>query len=50
LTLYQLEELVEKYRQRTYNEDIAYLDELGGVQGLAEKLATSCEAGLVPTD
>jgi hypothetical protein len=41
---------VEKYRQRTYNEDVAYLEELGTVQGLAEKLATSCETGIDPSE
>lgn len=31
-----LVQLVEKYRQRTYDEDITYLDEdLGGMKGLA---------------
>ena len=41
---------MEKYRQRTYNEDVAYLEELGTVQGLAEKLATSCENGIDPSE
>ena len=30
IALDDLENLVEKYRQRTYNEDIAYLDQIGG--------------------
>lgn len=46
VTLKELEELVEKYRQRTYNEDIVYLDELGGTNGLFEKLGTSLERGI----
>jgi magnesium-transporting ATPase (P-type) len=53
--------MVECYRQRKYNEDISYIDNLGGnffnnqlsfigAHGLLEKLKTSLEHGLTPLD
>ncbi len=54
--------LVEKYRQRTYTEDLMYIEELGGnyiptftlttitigIHGIAESLHTNLEKGLIP--
>lgn len=46
----QLVDIVEGYRQRTYNEDMMAVENLGGIHGLAEKLCTDANRGLVPTD
>jgi len=46
LTLKDLEDLVNTYRSRTYNEDLSAFDEIGGINGLCEKLCTSVEYGL----
>lgn len=42
----EITEIVESYRSRKLAEDINYLVEHGGVQGLIEKLKTSKENGL----
>lgn len=42
----QLIEIVEKYRQRSYIEDLTYIkDELNGSEGLRTALQTSVEFG-----
>jgi Cation transporter/ATPase, N-terminus len=46
LSLKDLEDLINMYRSRKYNEDIAQFAEYGGVAGLCEKLCTSVEYGL----
>lgn len=43
--------LVEKYRQRVYCDDIEYLEhDLRGLVGLQEGLKTDFEKGLTPVD
>lgn len=42
--------MVEGYRQRVYNEDMMAIDRVGGVQGVMQKLKTSMDKGLDPTD
>lgn len=44
-------QIVEKYRSRKYDEDILHiLNQIGGVESLAEKLKTDIQNGLVPED
>lgn len=43
-------DIVEGYRQRTYNEDMVVMENLGGLQGLLDKLHTSIDKGLTPHD
>lgn len=43
--------MVEAYRQRTYDEDVKYLEnDLKGVEGLEESLKTTVEKGLTGHD
>jgi len=37
---------VDKYKSRTYDEEINFLDSLDGTEGLAEKLNTDIKTGL----
>ena len=46
VTQLQLESMVEKYKERTYNEDLECMEELGGTSGLVQKLGTTLENGL----
>lgn len=46
ISLKDLEDMVDNYKRRKYNEEILSLEELGGVQGLVESLRTSVEYGL----
>ncbi len=61
LAVDDLVQLIEKYRQRNYNEDMQYLQQnLGGIHlvfitilgmaRLAESLKTSYDQGLTPVD
>lgn len=49
--LTELEELVDKYRTRKFDEDIKALkSQFGGAEGLAEKLCSNTKDGIVPND
>ena len=51
LDLDTLVNMVEAYRQRTYDEDVKYLEnDLKGVEGLEESLKTTVEKGLTGHD
>lgn len=50
IRLDELENFVECYRQRTYNEEMVALKEAGGLHGVAEKLNVNLDNGINPTD
>lgn len=44
-------DLIDTYRQRKFDEDIKCLKNVhGGPEGLAEKLCTNTKTGIVPND
>ncbi len=48
IALGELQELVEKYRQRTYDEDLAFIEkDLGGIESLASKLKSDVANGIL---
>jgi magnesium-transporting ATPase (P-type) len=46
----ELVELVNKYKTRTYDEEIRVLENLGGVEGMLQKLKSNKETGLNGAD
>jgi len=50
ITQTELVSLINKYKARTYTEDIDWLEKVGGIEGMCDKLKTNLDTGLLPND